>query len=408
MTAPSERRATITEPLRYGSFRALLTGQLLVRAGNGLASVALAFAVLDLTGSVASVGLVVGARSLANVLLLLLGGVLADRFPRTLLLQGACLLAGVTQALVAVAVLTGTASLTLLCGLSLLNGASAAAGMPAMASLTPQTVPSNLLQPANALVRVGSQLGMTTGFSLGGALSGLLGSGWALALNAGMFALAAVCCLFVRVTTAPPPTARLRVLGELREGWSEFTARSWVWIVVVQFMVVNVTISGGVMILGAAIADDTFGRAAWGLILGVQTVGALLGGLAAATWQPRRALFFGVALMLLEALPMLVLAQAPTVWLLMGVMFVVGACTEQFGVAWEVSLQQNIPANRLARVYSYDMLGSFVALPMGEIAVGPIAEQFGFQATLHGAALLLVVATLAAMANRGVRTLLRH
>ncbi|PSK95670.1 putative MFS family arabinose efflux permease [Murinocardiopsis flavida] len=402
------RRPAIAAPLRHGSFRALLAGQLLVRAGNGLASVALAFAVLDLSGSVASVGLVVGARSLANVLLLLIGGVLADRLPRPLLLQGACLLAALTQALIAAAILTGTASLPLLCALSLLNGASAAAGMPAMASLTPQTVPAEVLRPANALVRVGSQLGMTTGFSLGGALSGLLGSGWALALNAAMFALAALCCLFVRVAALPPPAARIRVLGELKEGWSEFTARSWVWIVVVQFMVVNVTISGGIVILGAAIADDTFGREAWGVILGVQTVGALVGGLVAATWQPRRALFFGVALMLLEAVPMIVLAQSPTVWLLMGVMFAVGACTEQFNVAWEVSLQQNIPANRLARVYSYDMLGSFIALPVGEIAVGPIAESFGFAATLYGAAALLVAATLAAMANRGVRTLVRH
>ncbi|WP_208607413.1 hypothetical protein [Streptomyces curacoi] len=60
-------------------------GQLL---GNGVAPIALAFAVLDATGSVGSLGLVVGANSLTSILFLLYGGVLADRLPRGPLLVG--------------------------------------------------------------------------------------------------------------------------------------------------------------------------------------------------------------------------------------------------------------------------------------------------------------------------------
>ena len=76
--------------------------------GNAIAPIALAFAVLDLTGSAADLGLVVGARSLINVLFLLFGGVVADRLPRHLVMVGSCALAALTQAAVAALVLTDT------------------------------------------------------------------------------------------------------------------------------------------------------------------------------------------------------------------------------------------------------------------------------------------------------------
>ena len=54
--------------------------------------------------------------------------------------------------------------------------------------------------------------------------------------------------------------------------------------------------------------------------------------------------------------------------------FLTGVAMEQFGIAWEVTMQEHIPADKLARVYSYDMLGSFVAIPIGQVAAGPVAE----------------------------------
>jgi hypothetical protein len=68
---------------------------------------------------------------------------------------------------------------------------------------------------------------------------------------------------------------------------------------------------------------------------------------------------------------------------------------------------QNVPANKLARVYSYDMLGSFIAIPAGQIIVGPLAGVFGLRATLLGCTVAIVVPTLLAMADRSVSTLER-
>ncbi|PWV50125.1 MULTISPECIES: MFS transporter [Nocardiopsis] len=397
----------ITAPLAHTPFRVLVTGRVLMLFGNGMAHVALAFAVLDVTGSLAQVGLVVGARSIANVALLLLGGVLADRFPRALVIRGACLLAAVSQALLAVFLLSGTATLWLMVALSVLNGAAAAANLPAIAALTPQTVPGSLLRQANALAGIAKQLGMFAGMSVGGVLVGLVGPGWAIGADAALFAAAGLVFLFLRVPSTAVPSRG--VLRDLLDGWSEFVARPWVWIVVLQFMVVNAGWSSVTAVLGPGIADDTFGRTTWGLLMAANSVGLLVGGVLAARWQPRRALFYGTALVTLQTLPFFVMAgPSPLVPLLFAAMFAGGVAMQQFSVAWEVSVQENVPPERLSRVYSYDALGSFVAMPVGQIAIGPVAEAIGPDRALLIVAGLTLTATFAAVATPSVRSLRRR
>ena len=165
-TGPRTARA----PLRYGGFRAMVAGRALTSLVGAMAPIVLAFAVLDLTGSTTDLGVVVGARSIANVVVLLVGGVLADRLPRALILQGSTAAAALVQFLVALSVLLGFATVPLLVGLSLFNGAFAAVSLPASAALTPQTVPPGLVRQANALVRMGRNAGTVAGMSLGGSV----------------------------------------------------------------------------------------------------------------------------------------------------------------------------------------------------------------------------------------------
>ncbi|MFF1610106.1 MFS transporter [Amycolatopsis sp. NPDC058278] len=399
--------ASLLAPLRAAPFRALVAGRSLAQFGNAVAPFALAFAVVDLTGSAVDLGIVVGARSLANVLLLLFGGMLADRLPRSVILQGTETAAALTQAVVAASVLCGFASIPLLAGLGFVNGAVSAISLPAAASLTPSTVPGSLLTQANALVRLLSNTGRIAGAGLAGVLVAFAGSGWALAANSLLFLAAALAYRRIRL----PRGERLpgsRPLAELAEGWREFRARAWVWLVVLQFMIVNAVTAGALLVLGPLVADDTFGRTGWGLALAGQTAGSLVGGVLAAHWQPRRMLFTGVAVVMAGALPMLALGRTPYLLPLLAAMFLSGVALEQFSVAWDVSLQENIPPDKLARVYSYDMLGSFVAMPIGQLTAGPLAEHAGRSATLAGGAALVVVATALVLCSSQVRGLVRR
>lgn len=201
------------------------------------------------------------------------------------------------------------------------------------------------------------------------------------------------------------PSVAPRVWSELAAGWREFSSRTWLWAVVVAFMAVNAAVTGGLGVLGPVMADATFGRAAWGFVLAAQTIGLVLGGLLALRLRVRRLLRFGTVMVAAEALPLLALGLNPVVPVLIGAAFVAGIALEQFGIAWDTTLQQHIPADRLARVYSYDMLGSFLAIPAGEVAAGPLAGAFGARATLVAAAAVVVVATAAALTSTSLREL---
>ncbi|MFJ2211989.1 MFS transporter [Streptomyces sp. NPDC101062] len=405
MTERAEK-ASVLASLRHRNFRNLVFGRTMTHCANSMAPIALAFAVLDMTGSAVDVGIVVGSRSIANVLLVLFGGILADRVPRSLILQGSSLSAATVQAAVAVVLLTEAASLGVLILLSVVNGAVAAVSMPASASLVPQTVPAGELRAANALSRMGVNTGMIVGASVGGMITAVFSPGWGMAANAVVFAGAALAYHGVRVARAKPTSdAPAQPLRELREGWTEFTARTWVWVVVLQFFVVNAVTAGGIQVLGPTIANSTYGRTAWGLVLATQMAGALIGGFVVGRSRSRHALRIGVAVVALDALPLIALAEAAPLALLVVAMFLNGLALEQFGVAWDVSLQENVPPDRLARVYSYDMLGSILALPVGEMTAGTLSERYGSRATLLGGVCLVLLATVAALCSKDVRSL---
>ena len=397
-------------PMRQRSFRFLLAGRTIDTLGNSIAPIALAFAVLDLTGSASDLGLVVGIRTLVNVVFLLFGGVLADRLPKNLLMVGSCLAAAVTQAAVATLVLTGHATIPLLIVLSAVNGMAAALALPASASILPQTVPAEVRQQANGINRLFFSTAMIIGAPVAGVLVAGIGPGWGIATDAATFLLAAACFALVRLpATATPAVSegKTNILQDLRTGWSEFRSRTWLWVVVAAFGVLNAGASGGTYVLGPVVADDTIGRRSWGFVLAAVTAGNIVGALVAIRLRVSRLLLLGCASCFAYALPVLVLGVRPQFAVLVAAGFVTGAMMEQFNIAWDTTMQEHIPADKLARVYSYDMVGSFLAIPIGQIAVGPIAHAVGLRPTLIGLAVLMTLAVVFMVSSRDVRTL-RH
>ncbi|EPK7358850.1 MFS transporter [Kluyvera ascorbata] len=377
----------------FSAFRHLFFARLLTVLGNGIAPIALAFAVLDIGGSVSDLGIVVASRSLFNVAFLLIGGVLADRYSRSRVLVSSSLVAAISQAIVAWLVLEGSATVMSLALLGTLNGAAAGIALPASSALVPQTVPAQNLRQANALIQLGIYSGTVIGASLGGILIAAVGPGWGLAIDALGFAFAAPLYRLIRVAAIKVGEAQSNILLDLKEGWKEFASRAWVWSIVVQFTIINAAFSGIVMVLGPVIADASFGRASWGIIIAAQSVGLIVGSFLALRWRPRRDLFIGAMLVALCAVPIFLLSQPASAPWLVAAFFIAGVAFGLFGVSWAHSLQTHIPPEKLARVYAYDAVGSFVAIPFGELVAGPLAARFGTSDVLLVAALAVVVAT---------------
>jgi MFS family permease len=394
-------------PLREREFRLLFAGRTISMAGSAMAPIALAFAVLDLTGSKADLGIVLAVRQVAVIVLLLFGGVWADRLPRHLVMVASNLVSGLSQAIVAVLLLSHHASIVSLAALAALNGASSAFFFPASSGIIPQTVPGTMLQQANASLRLALNATNVSGAALGGIAVAIAGPGWAIAFDALSYGLAALALSRMRVR-APERTGATTVFSELRVGWHDFWSRPWLWAIVLQFGLVNAAYTGAFLVLGPDVAKSHLGGAAgWAAVLVSSQVGLICSGLVLLRWRPRRLLRTATLAVFGLALPAVALARPEALVVVMAASFVSGVCSEIFGVLWDTTYQQEIPHDKLSRLSAYDALGSWVLMPIGFAVVGPVAVVVGNRATFLGSAVLIVAATALTFLSRDVRTLER-
>jgi predicted MFS family arabinose efflux permease len=342
-----------------------------------------------------------------QLVLVLFGGVFADRLPRHLVMVGSNLLSGAAQGAIALLLLTHHAQLWHFLVFQVVRGMATSFFFPASQGLIPQTVSAAQLQQANALLGLTRNATSILGAALGGALVVLAGPGWALAFDAGTYAASALVLAAMRLPRAEPLEAH-GILHDLADGWSEFVSRAWLWTIVVAAGFGNMASVGAAMVLGPLVAKESLGGAgAWAAIIACEGAGFLVGGLFLLRWQPRRPLFVGEAALLVWALPLVFLASVRSTPLIAAGFFFSGLALEIFNVAWSTALQQHVPLEKLSRVSAYDALGSFVFIPLGLTIVGPIADAIGVEETLWLAAAVLLVSTLAALAVRDVRELRR-
>jgi hypothetical protein len=196
---------------------------------------------------------------------------------------------------------------------------------------------------------------------------------------------------------------------ELREGWSEFRSRTWLWAIVLQFAFLLAATVGAWSVLGPVVAERSLGGApAWSLILAAQSAGFLAGGVLTLRWRPERPLLVATLSIFAMAPPLFLLAGPAPTLAIAAAAFAAGFGIELFGVFWDLTMQEQIPPEALSRVSAYDALGSFIFIPVGAAVAGPLAEAIGVAETLVGAAAIVVVATTAVLLVDDVRTLRRR
>jgi MFS family permease len=350
---------------------------------------------------------VLAARSLPQLLFLLVGGIWADRLPRHRVMVASDLVSGASQAAVAALLITGNAEIWHLVAFGIVNGTSTAFFFPASQGIVPQTVPPGLLQQANALLRLVLNGSFIGGAALGGLLVAAFGSGTAIAIDSATFFAGAVFIGAMRL----PASLRLEstnFLADLAVGWKEFRARTWLWVIVLQFSFVNAVEGGALNVLGPVVAEEELGGARdWGLILAAQALGMVAGGLLGLRFQPRRMLLVATLAILLMPGVLVTLGFPLALPLIVGAAFLAGIGIEMFGILWDTTMQQQIPGEMLSRLYSYDMVGSIALMPIGYAVAGPVAELLGVQTTLWAAAGVAVAATLPVLLVRDVQRLER-
>ncbi|MFJ8770084.1 MFS transporter [Streptomyces clavifer] len=390
---------------RDPQFALLASARIISVLGNGFARVALAFAVLELPGaSPGRLSLVLSCQALPQLAFILVGGVIADRMSRVRLMALADWVGMLAYGVLAVMVLTGRAPLPAMCVVAAVAGTATALFAPAMDGVLPLLVSGKRLQQANALLRVGTNTALLLGLALSGVTVALVGAGWALALNAVSFAVSAVLVLRLRVAGRPPKASS--GWADLREGWLEFSSRQWLWVVVAQCAVVVAALNATVGVLGPLVADEGLdGARAWSVIVAAQALGTLAGAGLAARVRVRRPVLVAVLATFPAAVPIALLAGSAPVWLIAVAMFCAGIASDVVAVLWVTTIQREIPEESLSRVSSYDWFGSLAFAPFGLLVAGPAADSVGAGPALAACAVLIVLASAAALLSPAVRGL---
>jgi hypothetical protein len=385
-------------PLREREFRLLFAGQATSLLGDGMVPVALAFAVLDLTGDPVDLGLVLAAWTVPLVVLLLAGGVFADRRSRRATMLGADLTRAASQGLAAMLLITGSAHVWELAVLQAAHGGATAFFAPALTGLIPATVSSTHLQKANALLGLSRSAGLLVGPAIAALLVAGTGAGWALALDATTFAVSA--CMLARLRVSGTSTSETSsfLLG-LRTGWTEFRARRWVWTVVAAASITNLLFAG-YAVLGPTLSRRLLGGPVpWALVSSALGAGMILGGLTALRLRPVHPLRVVAVLLSTAGLPALALASGAPIVVAIACAVPAGAGLSFLTAVWETTLQEQIPDAVLSRVTAYDWFGSLALQPIGYVLAGSLAAGFGLGPALLalggsmiavGACLLLV------------------
>jgi MFS family permease len=384
-------------PLAERDFRLLFSATTVTTLGDAIASIALAFAVLDV-GSAAGLGIVLAARQGVEVAVLVFGAVLSDRLPRNLVLVGASLVQASAQTATGVLVLSGHATIGTIVALQALYGLGQGFVWPAEVGLIPQTVSAARLQQANAFQGLSRSMTEMLGPAVGGALVVVGSPGLALLADAASFLVAAALLSKIRLRARLEATVAPHYLSSLREGWREFTSHAWLWPSVICFGVTTFAYAGW-LVLGPVVANDELGGAgAWAVILSSAGAGAVIGGIVSLRYRPERPLVASVVAVLFATPEIVALALGAPVWLIATVSFVGGLGLAIHIALWFTVFQQEVREEARSRVSSYDALGSLVMMPVGFAIAGPTAAAIGTSETLWGIFVLELGSLLAVLA----------
>ena len=342
---------------------------------------ALVFAVLGIGDSAADLGFVMAAFMVPRVLFLLVGGVWADRVPRRLLMVGSDVVRALVQAGLGMAILTGSGELWVFVVGALLSGAASAFFGPAIIGLIPQTISSSRLQSGNALLNLSQSTAHMAGPIVAGILVAVVGAGWIFAIDAASFAISAIFLLRL-VIPAAPATEHKTFLVDLADGWREVVSRRWLVGSLAAFAFGNLAFAAFFVLGPLVVERDLGGAPAWGLLMSAFGLGGLVGGAIALRWKPDRPLVATFTTLLLAPAALLLLAQTPPLAVL-GVGVVLLAISIAIcNTLWHTTLQQQVPAESISRVSSYDWMVSLLIFPAGAALAGPLADAFGADVAL--------------------------
>ncbi|MFJ9855415.1 MFS transporter [Streptomyces sp. NPDC101150] len=394
-------------PLWTADFRLFFAARTTSLLGDAMLPVAITAAVIRAGYGASGVGYALAALVAPFAALIIFGGVLSDRLGARRLMVASDTTRLCFQAVLALLFLLGTPQLWQILVLLALVGAGSALFQPGVASITPRIAQD--VQKANATLRISESVTAVIGPSLAGLLLVVSSPAAVVVLDALTYGVSGACLLLLRsVPMGPEARDGLSSFrADLVEGWREFRARTWLWSVIVVFMLWQLAGSGPTMTLGNSTLVTDYGATTFGLVMSSLGAGSVVGGIVAIRLRPRYPLRAGALSMILWALMPLGVALGLPAPLIAGCYGVSGVGMAFWIVMFHTSVQTHIPQNVLGRVHAYDAAGSLVMKPVGQALAGPLAVVAGTVPLLCVSASMALVACALLLTIPAVRGLKR-
>ncbi|WP_110945826.1 MFS transporter [Streptomyces avicenniae] len=389
------------------NFALFFTARTVAKLGDMMLPVALAAGLIAQGGGAGAVGGALASFTGCFAAFVIFGGVIADRFDTRRLMIGADLVRVVTQAVTAWLFYAGQAELWQLCAFGAVNGVSAAMFQPGVASTVPRIADD--VQGANGAVRTAESAMAIFGPAVAGTLVGITSPGGVFAVHAGTYLVSAVCLLLLRLPAQRHGGERGggTFRADLAEGWQEFRARTWMWGVILIWMLLMLMAWGPAVPLVATLMIGEHGESAYGLVNSALGAGMALGGLLAMRFRPRYPLRVGAVVLFGYCLQPLTVGAGMPVPVVMVGFVIAGAGMAFWGVMWATSVQTQVPGAVLNRIHAYEVAGSIVMMPVGQALAGPAAGVFGTNEVLLAGAVASVVGPATLLAVPAIRRLPR-
>jgi MFS family permease len=371
-------RRTFRSLHRHRNYRLFFSGQVVSLIGTWMQNIALAWLVIELSGSALAVGALAFCRFLPFLVLGLAAGVVVDRFDSRRLLVLTQATAMVVSAALAVVTLAGLATLPVVYALALLGGTVLVVDAPARQTLTYQMVGPAELQNAVALNSGLFNGSRVIGPAIAGLVIAVIGTGACFVVNAVSFLAVLVSLRLLRPDELTPVARHgARVVSGIREGirWALHApiARTVLTVVTIVSLV-----GFNFHVLVPLLASQTLdvGAETFGLLSAAFGLGALVGALATAALReasPRVFVGGGVGF----SLAMLALSLVETVPVAMALLFALGVTFSLFTASANALVQLAAPDHLRGRVISLYLFAFAGLAPIGGLVAGWLAEHGG-------------------------------
>ena len=390
-------------PFAERNFRVFYAGYATSLLGSAMSGLALTFAVLDSGGGPADLGFVFAASVVPQVLVMLGGGVLADRIGRRPVMLGTDAVRLAVQATLAGVLFAGHPPIWLFVLLAALLGTGEGFFNPALGGLRAEIAPPDKRADANALLSVAQSAATVLGPALAGVLIAVASPAVVIAADAASFGVSVLSLSVLQIR--PAARAAQSPWRDLADGWRVFRQQTWLWLTTLQFALFNLFSWAPYLLLGPILARQYLGGAdAWGAVTAAFAGGSVLAGLALVGRRPQRLLVVAVLGTFGYALPCLALALRGPLYLVAAAAFAGGCGSATFGTYWSTTMQQRVPAEMLSRATAFSLTGGYLLGSIGYAVIGPIAAVVGPGRMLGVAAAYAAVSSTVVLAMPAIRS----